>query len=610
MAELSGFEVLALVKEIELALRGTYVNNIYTLGNAQLLRLRGSGGREVWLVASPTHGVWISERVSERAETTEFTTKLRRELERTRFSGASQVDLDRVFELRFGEEESARTLIVELMPPGNIVLTDPGGKILLVKDEVRAPARKLSRGMQYRPPPQRRISPADINAARVAEMAMAEKTVGAAIGRHIALPRKYVEEALTRLALEMGAPASSLSGRESEVALVVTEMVDEVRNGPHPCAALTEGGEEIFSLTPRSLKVDREAGTLSALCDELLLPEASKVEAQSDDPAARERRELEATLSGLKAEMESLLKEAARLRSLAQEAGSAASLEAVGDALAQGGVKPRREISSASAGASLLYDRAKELEGRAVDIEKTISRLSKRSSRGHEVPRPTTKRLGRRKQEWFERFRWFRTSGGKLALGGRDAHSNSLLVRRHLEPGDVVYHADLFGSPFFVLKEGRTQTEAEVREVAQATVGFSSAWKTGLSSADAYWVFPDQVSSAAPSGEYLAKGSFAIRGKKNFVQKNLVELAIGVDENGRVISGPESALSGTARGLLVLRPHREKGSETAKRVLRDLRPALGVQEGAATVDDILRALPAGGGKVVRRLGAAAREPPD
>lgn len=179
-----------------------------------------------------------------------------------------------------------------------------------------------------------------------------------------------------------------------------------------------------------------------------------------------------------------------------------------------------------------------------------------------------------------------------------------LLVRRHLQDGDVVYHADLFGSPFFVLKGGKVQTETEVREVAQGTVAFSSAWKTGLASADAYWVNPDQVGSAAPSGEYLPRGSFAIKGRKNFVTKNIVEVAVGIDEDGRLVSGPEAALMKSARSYLILRPQREKGSETAKRVLKDLQPALEGRVLGLTVDDVLRALPAGGGKVVRKAGAA------
>jgi len=603
VTELSGFEVLALIKEIGSTLRGTYVNNIYTLGDAQLLRFRKPGAEDVWLVASPSLGVWVSEKVAERAETTEFTSRLRGELERARFQGASQADLDRVFELTFGEGELTRKLIVELMPPGNIILTDSTGRILLVKEEVRSASRRLIRGGAYSAPPQRRLSPSSVGPEEVMEMARAEKTVGKAIGKHVALPRKYVAEALSRLSLDEGADSTVLTDMGAEVAGVLREMLEEAREKPHPSVCESQGGDEIFVVTPRSVRVKRESQTVSALCDEILLREAiaraEPVEGRED----REHRELEATILKLKSEEKALRLEASRLRSLASSAASAASSTDAARIVAEGGLAPRTSPKSAAAAASLLYDRAKELEEKAADAQEAEARLSKRVPKVSAKGRPANRRLARRKQEWYEKFRWFITTEGRLAIGGRDAHSNALLVRRHLQDDDVVYHADLFGSPFFVLKGGRVQTESEVRELAQATVAFSSAWKTGLASADAYWVNPDQVGSAAPSGEYLPRGSFAIRGRKNFVTKSIVEVAVGIDKDGRLMSGPEAALMKSTRSYLILKPQREKGSETAKRVLRDLQSASEVPNLGLSVDDVLRALPAGGGKVVRRSGA-------
>jgi predicted ribosome quality control (RQC) complex YloA/Tae2 family protein len=606
VAELAGFEVLALIKEINSALRGAYVNNIYTLGDAQLLRFRKPGGEDVWLVSSPSLGVWISERLSERAETTDFTSRLRGELERARFAGASQVDLDRVFELTFGEGESTRRLIVELMPPGNIILTDWNWRTLLLKDEVRSASRRLVRGGAYSPPAQRRLSPSVVGPKDVLEMAKAEKTVGRAIGKHVSLPRKYVTEALARLSLDAEAASSQLEGRETEVAGIFKEMLEEAQERPHPCVCETEDGDEIFVVSPRRLKVKKESQTVSALCDEILLQEVIDGAASTDRREGRERRELEATISNLRSEETSLLREASRLRSLAADATRAASAAEAEKLVLDGGLKPRVGPASPAAAASLLYDAAKEAEDKVVDVRETVARLSGRIPKVEAEGRHATKRLVRRKQEWYEKFRWFFTSEGRLALGGRDAHSNALLVRRHLQDDDVVYHADLFGSPFFVLKGGKGQTETEVREMAQATVAFSSAWKTGLGSADAYWVSKEQVSHAAPSGEFLPRGSFFIKGKKNFVQHNLVELAVGIGRDGRVVSGPESVIRRAAAAYLVIRPQKEKSSETAKRIAKDLESlAEGSHWAKVSVDDVLRMLPAGGGKILRKYSSPA-----
>ena len=598
--ELSGLEVLALVKEIDSALAGSYVNNIYTLGDAQLIRFRKREGEDIWLVASPSKGVWISDKVTERQETAEFTSRLRRELERARFTSASQVDLDRIFKLTFDEEDRTKNLIVELMPPGNITLTDQFGRILMLKREVRTSSRRLFRGGSYSPPVQKRLGPSVVRPADVTSMARAESTVGRAIGRHIALSRKYVEEVLSRLSLEEESASSALVGKEDELVRILNALLDEVGKNPRPCLVETDSGDEIFSIPPIGLKAKKAVETISALCDELLLPEVVSSSKKVSSQESKARRELEVTISNLELERTSLLHKASRLRALAADATSADSISEARTIILEGGVDFKVDLTSPAAAASFVYDRAKEHEKKAADINETIARLTRRIPKMGKKGGASSRKLPRHKMEWYEKFRWFHTSGGKLAIGGRDAHSNSLLVRRHLDNDDVVFHADLFGSPFFVLKGGRDLTEAEAREVAQATVAFSSAWKTGLSSADAYWVLPEQVSSAAPSGEYLSRGSFAINGKKNFVTGNLVEVAIGVTGDGRLVSGPESALASNAKLYIVLRPQKEKSSETAKRVLRDL---IGPSDDIAAigVDDVMRALPAGGGKVVRKV---------
>ena len=44
----------------------------------------------------------------------------------------------------------------------------------------------------------------------------------------------------------------------------------------------------------------------------------------------------------------------------------------------------------------------------------------------------------------------------------------------------------------------------------------------------AWWVEAHQVSKTAPSGEYLTKGSFIIRGKKNFLPPNPLVMGLGI----------------------------------------------------------------------------------
>jgi len=598
-----------LAKEIELGLRGTYVKNVYSLGGSQVLRFGKPGGEDVCILASPKHGVWVSKEVAERAETTGFTTRLRQELVRERFASARQLNRDRIFDLAFGEGEQAKHLIIELMSPGNIVVADSGNRILAVKSEVRAPGRRLVRGGVYSAPSQRRKSPAAASGEDVSDVIAREKTAGGAIGRGFSLPRKYVAEVLSRLGVEESSASSVLKGREDEVAHTLRTLVKEAEDSPQPCVCDTPGGEDIFVVIPRGFSVKSRVGSVSELCDEYLLEVATTEVLPPETQADIRAHQLQATISRLRAQREGLVAEAARLRELAAQARGAATVSGARALMAPAGLKDRREVTSQESAASAIYDRAKELEVKADDARKTADALSKKTAGGR-PPKPRgTRELRRTKQEWYEKFRWFTTSAGKLAVGGRDAQSNSVLVKRHLEGDDTVYHADLFGSPFFVLKGGKAQTDEERAEVAQATVAFSSAWKTGLGAADAYWVSPDQVSTSAPSGEFLARGSFVIRGRKNFVPRNLVEVAVGVDPDGRVLSGPETAIRRVAAAYVVMRPQKEKSSETAKRVKKDLEALTGDAAGARlSLDDVLRMLPSGGGKVLRKYSAAANPP--
>jgi predicted ribosome quality control (RQC) complex YloA/Tae2 family protein len=630
---LSGLEFRVLSREISSALEGTYVSNIYSIGESQLFRMRRAGGAEggesteASLVLSPKLGAWITERPA-RVETTEFTTALRSHLLRARLQSVTQFDLDRVLILEFGGkgDDERLKLVLELMPPGNIVLTGPDGKIALALRDVKTDARRLAQGFPYTPPPQTRASLETLTRDDLVKALAKEKTLGRALGRGLSIPRRYVDEILARLSHGQEDASDVQDAEVDRIMATVKEMLEGLQDRPWPCLVRTDGGTtvEVMVTRPKSREVVESSQTLSPLLDKVLSSDLLTTEEENVARAERadaggeakidahERRALEykATIADLESKKEGLGRLSAELRTLAPQVRAAPDTERAleiarttkalpGDLLSSLDKLAEKGQASVS---SAIFDRAKRAEREIQDIDTAVkglrSKLKRESGKG-ETARVKAIPLSKAKKEWYEKFRWFFTTEGKLAIGGRDAQSNTTLVRRHLADGDTVYHADLFGSPFFVLKGGKGQTEAEVREVAKATATFSSAWKTGLGAADAYWVAPEQVGTAGPSGEFLAHGSFAINGKKNFVTKNTVEVAVGIDEGGRIVSGPEEAIMKVAKGHVTLVPSREKPSDTAKRVLHELTPYADAHVSVG-VDDVLRMLPAGGGKIIRR----------
>lgn len=213
-----------------------------------------------------------------------------------------------------------------------------------------------------------------------------------------------------------------------------------------------------------------------------------------------------------------------------------------------------------------------------------------------EIDKLKQQKQERTKEQWYEKFRWFITSEGFLVIGGRDATSNEIIVKKHAEKNDIVFHTDMAGSPFFVIKVpggevgSNTPGEASLQEVANATFTFSRAVKLGLSTSSVFWVKPEQVTKEANTGEYLTKGAFVIRGKTNYVYPSF-DLAIGVTKEGKVMCGPKSAVKkNCVKSVVLEKDEQAKPSETAKFVKKLL-------ETNADLDAVIRALPAVGLKV-------------
>jgi predicted ribosome quality control (RQC) complex YloA/Tae2 family protein len=180
------------------------------------------------------------------------------------------------------------------------------------------------------------------------------------------------------------------------------------------------------------------------------------------------------------------------------------------------------------------------------------------------------------KNRWYHRFRWFLTSDGILVIGGRDAGQNEDLVKKYLEGGDTFVHADIHGASVIVVK-GKTEHWDEVARFAAA---FSGAWRSGFATADVYAARPDQVSKTAESGEYLSRGSFVVRGERQWFKDVPLEVAIGLQKKPetRIIGGPRSAVQHHADLFILITPGTFEPNDVAKKVVRVLRDRLPAAE--------------------------------
>jgi len=256
--------------------------------------------------------------------------------------------------------------------------------------------------------------------------------------------------------------------------------------------------------------------------------------------------------------------------------------------------------------ARLVLDLKKSIEENASDYFEKAKKIKKKIKGAEEALRHSIKKLKdleakkeklaveeeqkqsikERKKEWYEKFRWFFSSDGFLVIGGRDATSNEIVIKKHTDKNDLVLHTDLAGSPFFVIKsEGKKIPESTIKEAADATCTFSRIWKLGLQASDVFYVTPDQVSRKAKSGEYLTKGAFMIYGKTNYVD-NKVNLAVGLTKDRAIMSGPIESVKKNCEKYIILKQGNEKVSSIAKKI--DYKLGKNID-----LDEIIRSLPAG-----------------
>lgn len=243
--------------------------------------------------------------------------------------------------------------------------------------------------------------------------------------------------------------------------------------------------------------------------------------------------------------------------------------------------------------ANAHYERAKKLRakipGLARAMEESRRKMGSLRFESQQEVQPQLRKKTERK--WYEKFRWFESAQGNLVLGGRDATTNEMLIKKHTEPRDLVFHADIAGAPFFILKNptGEPVPDELKAQVAQAAASYSRAWAQGSGAQDVYEVDPEQVSKSAPAGEFLTKGAFMVYGQKRWHRKMELKVAVG-SVDGAIIGGPVESVSAKTKEYVIVAPGDIPQGALAKKI----RERLGGE-----LDDIQRFLPPGPGRLAK-----------
>lgn len=623
---LAGIELRYLVDQISEQVQDYYVSNIYGITKDSILfKLHHTEKSDLFMMIS-TSGVWLTTVKIDQMEPNKLLKRLRSDLLRLKLKNIKQIGSERIAYFTFEGFGKEFVLVGEFFGDGNILLCNKDMKILALQHSIEVRHRKLAVGLEYLQPPVNGLDIFNIMESDFDELNKTEITAAKWFGRTLGLPKKYVEGIFHDADINPKKIGNQLIPEEIKKIFQTTKkVISDVISGNHNPIIVKNEKIEVLPIKLGNLKGELINANsfiegLDTVFTENILEKGKAIQSSGSD---KKIKQLETQISEQEKAIETVKERSKGITDVANsifemvskgilsiEDVSAKEILEINNArlIKEKGVSlitiqdEKIKINTNSplqSIASILFNEAKK-QSRAINSileikNKTEQKLNKLKNKT-ESEKNIVLVSEIRKKNWYERYRWFFTTDGFLTIGGRDAASNSAVVRKHLGKNDKIFHGDIFGSPFFILKDAQNVPDTSMNEIASATVCFSRAWREGMYGVSAFWVYPDQVKKSAPSGEFLPKGSFTIEGQRNFIKSETLKLAIGVipiDEDYVLTCGPPEPIIKNSICYAIIEPHGSEMVEAAKRIRIEFLKLEEEITKKISIDEFVRALPAG-----------------
>lgn len=633
--ELSSLDLFFLKRELKEELLGARIDKVYQVGERDIKITLRAGEKKVFVV-TPDYLCLSGFEYETPKKPSNFAMLLRKKLGGGIIRDVRQHDFDRIIEV---DVEGRGTLVLELFSRGNIIFLDEEGIIGAILESQEWKDRTLKHGLPYDYPPKM----PDVTRMDESDFIMAlakDKEVVKTLSSRIGLGSTYANEVLERAGVE---PDEKVG---KEAAKRIYEVTGGLLSSNERARIISDGGE--VDVTPFKMESyqdleQEEKESFNRAVDEYftrIRKKEEKKDATSD--YTEELRRLERIVSKQEKKIGAMEEKAEEYQSAGDSVYEsfreldrilkglvAAKKEGVNwlEYLKGIGMEVKDPSSrsfeyrslkiaidkSIPENAGTYYEKAKSAKSKLEGAKEALSKSRKRLERARESKKIAEKRIGdgpkeRHRPEWYEKFRWFISSEDFLVIGGRDATTNEMLIKKHMEKDDLVFHSTVHGAPFFVVKnpKGKEIGQDTKREAAEAAASYSSAWGAGWGSADIYAFGPDQISKSPESGEYLPKGAFVIRGEREWFKGTPLKLALGfkVEENYAIsIGGPETAVSSRSKQVVPIGPGNMKSGQVAKEakasILRQTSKEDGRKIKKVVIGEIQKWIPAGKAMILK-----------
>ena len=646
---LSSFDIYVIVAELQ-NLRGCYVEKIYQLSRDEiLLRVQQTSlNRKEQLFIRNKELLCLTQRQFDAPEKPSvFAMTLRKYLLNGKISAITQHEFDRIIKITIGRKEGDYTLVCELFSNGNIILLNPEGRIIrpLVKQEWAT--RMVKSGEMYLPPPPQ-VNPFTMTKETFQEIIrQGKKDLVRTLATGANLSGLYAEELCARAFIDKHLKTTEVS--EENIQRLYHELTGllEMFQNHAFTPMLVKKNDTVVDIVPVPFQsydgmVLEPIDSFSHCLDSFIT--ARKVEKPQETKGEKKieklRRQLlsqqqqyqefHEKISLKKLEGDLLYQQYQSVEQLLQNIRVLLKQKEKNELMQQILSDPlvrqfdpmadelivilkdkdgtERDISldfrkTVSENAQQKYEESKKIQEKARGAQEAMKQAKQQLKTLKETDVVEKKKeVKREKTWWFEKYRWFISTEGNLVIAGRDATSNDLVVKKHLSKGDRYAHADIHGAPSCVIKSSGVNdeplpiSEKTLIEACHFAASYSRAWNQ-FGEAQAYWVLPEQVSKTPESGEYVPKGAFMIRGKRNYV-RCILEVAVGLVQLGeqeRLMGGPLEAVAARAKQYVVVRPGILKKSSVAQTISTAFK---------VSTDEVEKALPPGNLTVVKTVGFA------
>ena len=629
---LAGIELRYLVDTITEQVQGYYISNIYGITKDSILfKLHHTEKSDLFMMIS-TSGVWLTTVKITQMEPNRLLKRLRSDLLRLKLKKIEQIGAERIAYFTFEGFGKEFVLVGEFFGDGNILLCNNEMKILALQHSIDVRHRKLSVGLEYAQPPSSGLDIFNLKESDFDELKTTDLVAAKWFGRTLGLPKKYVEGVFGIAEIDGKRIGNLLSKEEiNKIFETIKKIVSDVISGNHKAVIVRNEKIEVLPLKLGTLEGEvTDANSfiegLDTTFTENIIKKGKSVQSSGSDKKIKDLQtqisEQEKAIETVKERSKNITNVANSLFEMVSKGIGSIDENSAQEILAKNNAKLISEKgislmviqdekikinikSPLQSIASALFNEAKKQSGAIASIqsikEKTEKKLEKFQSKT-EAEKDLIVVTEIRKKNWYERYRWFFTSDGYLAIGGRDAASNSAIVRKHLEKNDKIFHGDIFGSPFFIIKDAENVPDRSMNEIAHATVCFSRAWKEGLHGVSAFWIHPEQVKKSAPSGEFLPKGSFTIEGQRNFIKSETLRLAVGImpiNDDYVLTCGPPEPIQKNSLCYAIIEPGGSGMAEAGKKIQTEFFKMFEDVTRKIHIDEFIRAIPSGTTQIVK-----------